>query len=540
MRESILTIPVTDIFEPKCGCPICRLRDTLEQRTVEYIMGAAMMEPDVRMETNKLGFCKTHFEQMRACKNRLSLALMLQSHLQDMQKHIFTRKKMFEGKTAKQKKVSAVNNECFVCSKVDWGMSRILVTLFEMYVQQRDFRDLFAQQEMLCLPHYDLLVSMCTENMDKKYQKQFIDACHEAGMAVILDVVYNHATGNNPLAKLYWDGDKTAKNNPYFNVEAPHPYSVFHDFNHESPLVRKFVKRNLQFLLKEYKVDGFRFDLTKGFTQTSCTESTASNYDASRIAILKDYNAAIKEVKEGSYVILEHFCDSKEENELAADGMHLWRNLNNAYCQSAMGYAENSSFSSLYEKTPAWVGFMESHDEERAAYKQSQWGEGILKTDLDARMNQLALNTTFFLTVPGPKMVWQFGEMGYDISIGENGRTGRKPLHWEYLENTDRKELHDVYADLMKLRNAHPELFDSSAILTWKVGVSDWDNGRSLLVESVTGKQLVVMGNFTHNAVDVAFPATAGNWTNYFTGKSETINTQVNVPAHGYVVYTNF
>lgn len=179
MRESIRTIPVTDIFEPKCGCPICRLRDTLEQRTVEYIMGAAMMEPDVRMETNKLGFCKTHFEQMRACKNRLSLALMLQSHLQDMQKHIFTRKKMFEGKTAKQKKVSAVNNECFVCSKVDWGMSRILVTLFEMYVQQRDFRDLFAQQEMLCLPHYDLLVSMCTENMDKKYQKQFIDACGE-------------------------------------------------------------------------------------------------------------------------------------------------------------------------------------------------------------------------------------------------------------------------------------------------------------------------------------------------------------------------
>ncbi len=381
--------------------------------------------------------------------------------------------------------------------------------------------------------------------MDKAYgtktmYKQFIDACHEAGMAVILDVVYNHATGNNPLAKLYWDGDKTAKNNPYFNVEAPHPYSVFHDFNHESPLVRKFVKRNLQFLLKEYKVDGFRFDLTKGFTQTSCTESTASNYDAGRIAVLKDYNAAIKEVKKDSYVILEHFCDSKEENELAADGMHLWRNLNNAYCQSAMGYAENSSFSSLYEKTPAWVGFMESHDEERAAYKQSQWGDGVLKTDLDARMNQLALNTTFFLTVPGPKMVWQFGEMGYDISIEENGRTGRKPLHWEYLDNADRKGLHDVYADLMKLRNAHPELFDANAILTWKVGVSDWDNGRSLLVKSITGKQLVVMGNFTHNATDIVFPATPGNWTNYFTGKSETVNKQVNVPAHGYVVYTNF
>ena len=322
--------------------------------------------------------------------------------------------------------------------------------------------------------------------MDKAYgtkamYKQFIDACHEAGMAVIFDVVYNHATGNNPFAKLYWNGDKTAKNNPYFNVEAPHPYSVFHDFNHESPLVRKFVKRNLQFLLKEYKVDGFRFDLTKGFTQTSSTEGTASNYDGKRVAILKDYNAAIKETMHDAYVILEHFCDSKEEKELAADGMHLWRNLNNAYCQSAMGYSQDSSSGGLYEETPAWVGFMESHDEERMAYKQTQWGDGVLKTDLKARMEQLELNTTFFLTVPGPKMVWQFGEMGYDISIEENGRTGKKPLHWEYLDNADRKELHDVYVDLMKLRNDYPELFSSSAALTWKVGTADRNNVRSLL-----------------------------------------------------------
>lgn len=381
--------------------------------------------------------------------------------------------------------------------------------------------------------------------MDKAYgtkamYKQFIDACHERGMAVIIDVVYNHATGNHPFAKLYWDGDKTARNNPYFNVEAPHPYSVFHDFNHESPLVRKFVKRNLQFLLTEYKVDGFRFDLTKGFTQTVCNESTASNYDAGRIAILKDYHAAIRETKSDAYVILEHFCDNREEQELAADGMHLWRNLNNAYCQSAMGWSDSSSFTSLYEKTPAWVGFMESHDEERTGYKQTQWGNGVLKTDLSARMDQLALNTTFFLTVPGPKMVWQFGEMGYDISIEENGRTGRKPLHWEYLENADRRELHDVYAGLMKLRNEHPELFDSSAALTWKVGVSNWDAGRSLWVESVTGKQLVVVGNFTNEAVSVEFPAATGTWSNYFTGESEAVASQVSVPAHGYAVYTRF
>ena len=178
MRESILTIPVNEIFEPKCGCPICRMRDMLEQRTIEYIMGAAMMEPDVRIETNKLGFCKTHFEQMRDCKNRLSLALMLQSHLQDIQKNIFNRKSFFEGKTAKQKKVSAINNDCFVCSKIEWGMSRLMVTFFEMFAKSRDFRELFNEQEMLCLPHYDLLVSMSSDSMEKRYQKEFVDACN--------------------------------------------------------------------------------------------------------------------------------------------------------------------------------------------------------------------------------------------------------------------------------------------------------------------------------------------------------------------------
>lgn len=178
MRESLLTIPINEILEPKCGCPLCRMRDMLEQRTVEYIMGAAMMEPDVRIETNKQGFCKTHFEQMRNCKNRLSLALMLQSHLQAIQNNIFNRNSVFDKKTAKQKKVSEINNDCFVCNKIEWGMSRLMVTFYEMFEKSSDFRDLFSQQEMLCLPHYDMLVSHCGD-MDKKYQKRFIDSCND-------------------------------------------------------------------------------------------------------------------------------------------------------------------------------------------------------------------------------------------------------------------------------------------------------------------------------------------------------------------------
>ena len=376
----------------------------------------------------------------------------------------------------------------------------------------------------------------------KKDYKDFIDACHKEDIAVILDVVYNHATGDFPHAKMYWNAsaNKTAANNPFFNVDAPHPYSVFHDFNHENEWVRSYVKRNLQFLLEEYNLDGFRFDLTKGFTQKSSTESSANNYDASRVAILKDYHAAIREVKENAFVILEHFCDDKEEKELAADGMHLWRNMNNAYCQSAMGWSENSAFTGMYTDTPAWVGFMESHDEERMAYKQSQWGNGALKTDLATRMKQLEANAAFTFMVPGPKMIWQFGEMGYDVTIEENGRTGRKPLHWEYLDNEYRKALQDTYAKLLKLRNDYPELFDGSTTLSWKVGVSDWTNGRSLHLESITGKELVVLGNFTNTETTVAFPAEEGEWTDWKSGEKQDVTASVKVPANSFVIYTKF
>lgn len=384
-----------------------------------------------------------------------------------------------------------------------------------------------------------------------KMYKDFIDACHRKGMAVILDVVYNHATGNMPFARLYWDSakNKTARNNPYFNTDAPHPYSVFQDFNHESPLVRKFVKRNLKFLLNEYKIDGFRFDLTKGFTQTASTEATASNYDAARIAILKDYHSAVKAAKSDALVIFEHFCEKKEEQELAAEGIYLWRNMNNAYCQSAMGWKENSGFDGLYESTPSWVGFMESHDEERMGYKQTQWGNGVLQTDLPTRIRQLAANAAFFFTVPGPKMIWQFGELGYDFSINSNEtgtavseeyRTSRKPIRWDYYENATRKELFEIYSQLIDLRNEKPSLFEGNATLTWRAGASDWDQGRSLYLSGITGEAIAVVGNFSNTDADVTFPGPIGEWRNYFTGQNETVTEKVTVPANHFILYTRF
>ena len=399
--------------------------------------------------------------------------------------------------------------------------------------------------------------------MDKAYgtdrmYKEFIDECHRRGIAVILDVVYNHATGANPFARMWWNSsnNKTAANNPFFNVDAPHPYSVFHDFNHDAQIdgkyiVRDFVKRNLVFLLEEYKIDGFRFDLTKGFTQKQSTESNASNYDASRVAILKEYNEAIKAVKPEAYVILEHFTDDREETELSNEGMMVWRNMNWQYGQAAMGFANESAFTRTYynassRPSNSLVSYMESHDEERLAYKQLTWGNGIIKTNLDARMKQLETSAAFFFTVPGPKMIWQFGELGYDISIDENGRTGKKPVKWDYQGITSRNQLNKTYSSLINLRMEHEELFNSTATLKWEVTPTFWEQGRFITLSSFgNSKQVVVVGNFTNDPITAStkFPAT-GTWYNYM-NQTETINVtsptmSISVPANSFRIYSTF
>ncbi len=175
MREDITSIPVSEVFEPRDGCPLCRLRDMLEQRVVTYITGAAMMEPDVRIETNKQGFCITHYRQMLAQRNRLSVALMLESHLAEVEKQVFAGLPLLgksNGKKAKSAEKAA--DSCFVCQQVDWATERMLATVCQLYAQQREFRQLFEEQTALCLPHFSQLAAVASASMDKKYLSDFL------------------------------------------------------------------------------------------------------------------------------------------------------------------------------------------------------------------------------------------------------------------------------------------------------------------------------------------------------------------------------
>lgn len=173
MKETIFTIPISEVFEPRDGCPLCRMYDTLEERALEAVMGAAMMEPAIRIQTNRLGFCPRHFDGMLARKNRLSLALMLESHLKSAAQLLPSEHEERSGK-ADTKKLDAMLKSCYVCEKIDGSMQRMVQNLFELYRREESFRTLYADQPQLCLPHYAVLAAAAQKYLPKKERGAFL------------------------------------------------------------------------------------------------------------------------------------------------------------------------------------------------------------------------------------------------------------------------------------------------------------------------------------------------------------------------------
>jgi len=375
--------------------------------------------------------------------------------------------------------------------------------------------------------------------------KKFIDECHKRGIAVILDMVFNQASGLCPFAMLYWDSanGRPAANNPWMNPVAPHPYSVFNDFNHSSTFTKEYFKRVLQYWITEYKVDGYRMDLTKGFTQNSSTEATASNYDQSRIDNLTTYYNAAKAAKSDVMFILEHFCNNDEETVLANTGMYLWRNANTAFSLSAEGSQTGSDFGALNATPRQWVGFAESHDEERNFYNAKVSGLGAIATDSIARVNRVPLNVAFTTLIPGPKMIYEFGEMGYDYSINSlGGRTNAKPSAWDWLNLAHRKAASDACAKIITLRKQYPTAF-TNGTFSLKIATADWNAGRRIALTHAD-LNMVVLGNFNASATINAtpnFPKT-GIWYNLLTGEQLNVtNTAmtISMPAGSLLIYTD-
>lgn len=363
--------------------------------------------------------------------------------------------------------------------------------------------------------------------------KKLVDICHMNGMAVIMDVVYNHSFGTSPYVLLYWDKQtsKPASNSPFYNPDAKHDFNVGYDMNHESADTKAYISRALKYWLEEFRIDGYRFDLSKGFTQKNTLGNTGAwgQYDAARINILSQYYDTIKSVSPNKYLILEHFANNDEETVLANKGMMLWGNMNYNYGEAAMGFHDNnkSDFSWVSYKKRGWnepnlVSYMESHDEERMMFRNLTYGNssGSYRIkDTTTALKRAALASAFFLSVPGPKMIWQFGEMGYDYSINypsgtSSSRLDQKPPRWDYMNQQRRRELFSDYAGVLHLR-AENDLFKTD---NFQMEVAN-PLKRIKLTNGVLSA--VILGNFdvTQKSMSAGFYNT-GTWYEFYTGDS--------------------
>ncbi|HEY6906276.1 MAG TPA: alpha-amylase family glycosyl hydrolase, partial [Ignavibacteriaceae bacterium] len=363
--------------------------------------------------------------------------------------------------------------------------------------------------------------------------KRFIDEAHADSIAVILDIVLNHAYGQNPLVRLYFDevNNRPAANNPWFNVVSPNPiYSWGYDFNHDSSATKYYVDRINKFWLTEYHVDGFRFDFSKGFTNTP---GDGWNYDPARIAILERMAGKIWQTDPSAYVVLEHFTANQEEIELSNYGMMLWGNHNCNYNQATMGYPTGPcgtwDFSGISYKVRNWnnpylVGYMESHDEERLMYKNLQYGNSSGDYNIkhfSTAVQRMKEAAAFFFTVPGPKMIWQFGELGYDISIDYPCRVCNKPILWNYYDDPARLKLYKVFKALINLKKNY------TAFRSSNFTIDAGGNFKRINILDST-MDVVVAGNFNvqPSTGNPNFSRT-GTWYDYFSGDSINVtNTQ--------------
>lgn len=380
--------------------------------------------------------------------------------------------------------------------------------------------------------------------------KRFVDAAHGRGIAVILDVVYNHATGQSPLIRLWNEGDygRPTPDNPYANVTARHPFNVFNDLNHESAATQYWLDRANRYWLEEFNIDGFRFDLSKGFTQKNTGSDVAAwgAYDASRVRLLKRMADRIWEVKPDAYVILEHFAADNEERELAEHGvedgypgMMLWNNANHAFNEATMGHLSGSNFGHAYYgatgrrwELPHLVSYMESHDEQWLMLKNRTYGNAgpanYRIPDVNVGLDRMKLAAAFFFTTPGPKMMWQFGELGYgggpseclknngdgDCLASDPGRTARKPIRWDYFDDPLRQKLYRTWSELLRLRRNNIVFRDSATAVEQSLGGA---------IKRITLRHddmdVVVVGNFDVNdrETSVPFPSD-GTWHDFFEG----------------------
>jgi 1,4-alpha-glucan branching enzyme len=367
--------------------------------------------------------------------------------------------------------------------------------------------------------------------------KRFVDECHKRQILVFNDLVLNHAFYSNVMARMYWNTslNRPAEENPWFNAEhkmVRNPAGHWGaDINHESEHTQKMVDSILGYWYAQFKFDGTRFDFTKGFGQTDPNsfpvgDDWASAYNQDRIDLLKRMVDRVSLYYPGKISIFEHLADATEDKVLADHGILMWSGVghHNALKNMVLGYnADNPNIfsSGIYNASSRnfsqahWISYGESHDEERLGYELMQFYNGARTTA--TMIDRLKIGYGFNLFMPGPRMLWQFGELGYDYSIEFNGRTGEKPVRWDYYEEAKRKELYRLISRIFKARTKVNLYSTSPDYGNIGAGAGNITIPRVMRLSSSTNQHAIIVANLDPAAAHDVIPNfdITGDWYRY-------------------------
>jgi glycosidase len=407
-----------------------------------------------------------------------------------------------------------------------------------------------------------------------------VDTFHQNGIAVILDLAFNHAFGRNAMERMWMvdpDGDgwgNPSSENPYFNETARHSYSVGYDFDHSNAFTKAYVKSTIKHWIEDFKIDGFRWDLTKGFTQ-NCTandETCTNNYQADRVAVLKEYADYSWSLDPDHYVIFEHLGGDAEQQEWAnyrlgeGKGIMMWSEMWNSYKNLAQGQSSSIDINRIGHNAHGFtgkrvIGYPESHDKDRIMYEMFQFGVGGVSGNLNVDLVRMSALGAVFLTVPGPKMVWHFADLGMDDSIwtcsngvvnsdydGNNDgdcKLDTKPQpQWaeNWLGDPNRSQVYSDWSRMIELK-INEDVFEGNYSITTNTRTPKiyiWDDALPNL------KNVVILANFNTTAQNVTpnFPYT-GTWYDLMDeagSTSITVNNTtdpINISAGGFKIYGN-
>jgi glycosidase len=427
--------------------------------------------------------------------------------------------------------------------------------------------------------------------LDKFYgtadkMREFVDLCHQNGIAVILDVALNHTFGRNPMNRMWMsdpDGDgwgAPSSESPYYNTVATHSYGVGNDFNHQQARTKNYVKRVVKQWIQEFKIDGFRWDLTKGFTQNATGSDALTNaYQQDRVDVLKEYADYSWSLDPTHYTIFEHLGSENEEKEWAnyrlsetpSKGVMMWGEMTYAYSQLIEGYATGGDISGIGNNSrPSFlgkrvIGYPESHDKERLMYSAMTYGSAAGTSppfnNLNNSLSRMSTIGATSILVPGPKMIWHFAELGMENSIYTCGdgsvntetdatagdcKLDTKPQpQWteNWLGITQRSQVYNDWAKLISLKINEPVFEGNYAISTnasnLKQRIYIYDDA----IPVTQLKNVVVLANFSVSALNVTpdFPYT-GTWYNLMDNSPITVTStsaQINIPGGQFRVYGN-